>query len=135
MVNRSEHSTHTTELQLQPCDSYYDFRLADIMITCTRSDTARKRNAQTRPTPDPLVTSLPSDGTCAPLDFPERVSRELTQMSELEQELETPGYEHTERLPVPRCTSVLPEFTKPLKSKTPRARRQCGAHQHHQLSI
>ena len=50
----------------------------DIRLKCVTPGSA---NAQTRPTPDRLVTSLPSDGTCAPLDFPERVSRELTQNS------------------------------------------------------
>ncbi len=80
MVNRSEHSTHTTELQLELHNRLdYDFRFrlgsdprltAVILLTCSR-DVTRKRNAQTRPTPDHLVTSLPSDGTCAHLDFPE----------------------------------------------------------------
>jgi len=61
------------------------------LLTCSR-DVTRKRNAQTRPTPDRLVTSLPSDGTCAPLDFPERVSRELTQNSSCSSKPQTPGY-------------------------------------------
>jgi hypothetical protein len=74
VVNRSEHSTYTTELQLQPT-RLLDY---DIRLKCVTPGSA---NAQTRPTPDRLVTSLPSDGTCAPLDFPERVSRELTQNS------------------------------------------------------
>ena len=100
MVYRSEHSTHTTELQLELYNRLdYDFRfrlgevtrLTAVLLTCSR-DVTRKRNAQTRPTPDRLVTSLPSDGTCAHLDFPERVSRELTQNSSCAQ---TPGYEQS----------------------------------------
>ena len=72
MVNRSEHSTYITELQLQP---------TRLRVRHSSEVTPGSANAQTRPTPDRLVTSLPSDGTCAPLDFPERVSRELTQNS------------------------------------------------------
>ena len=74
MVNRSEHSTYTTELQLQPTRLRHS---SEVQAEVTPGSA----NAQTRPTPDRLVTSLPSDGTCAPLDFPERVSRELTQNS------------------------------------------------------
>jgi len=75
VVNRSEHSTYITELQLHPT------RLRVRGVRHSSEVTPGSANAQTRPTPDRLVTSLPSDGTCAPLDFPERVSRELTQNS------------------------------------------------------